>query len=30
LGVKVNIEDWVKLQNESLHTYSKKLYLESI
>ena len=30
LGVKVNIEDWVKLQNESLHTYSKKLYLESV
>lgn len=25
LGIKVNIEDWVKVQNESLHTYSKKL-----
>jgi hypothetical protein len=29
LGIKVNIKDWIKVQNESLLTYSKKLYLES-
>ena len=25
LGIKVKIEDWIKVQNESLHTYSKNL-----
>ena len=29
-GIEVNIKDWVKIQKESLLTYSKKIYLESI
>ena len=27
-GIEVNIKDWVKIQKESLLTYSKKIYLE--